>query len=69
MPTVTGPMSKGTHAGGETFQPKIKASQGSMPSMNNSSEQARSAIMKLRVASTGFGTDIKGAMTKTKAPK
>lgn len=67
MPTMAGPMSKGTHADGETFNPKLKAPSGSMPSMNNSSEQARSAIMKLRVASTGFGTDIKGAMTK--APK
>lgn len=67
MPTITGPMSKDTHAEGETFQPKIKASQGSLPALGNSSEQARSAIMKLRMASTGFGTDIKGAMTK--APK
>lgn len=67
MPTITGPMAKGNHAGGETFQPKLKAPAGSMPSMNNSSENVRSQIMKLRVASTNFGTDIKGALTK--APK
>lgn len=67
MPTITGPMAKGNHSGGETFQPKLKASVGSMPSLGNSSEQARSAIMKLRMASTGFGTNIKGTLTK--APK
>lgn len=67
MPTVTGPMSKDSHAGGETFQPKLKAPSGGLPSMGNTSEQARSAIMKLRVASTGFGADIKGTLTK--APK
>lgn len=65
MPTITGPMGKGAHAGGTTFQPKLKAPAGSLPSMNNSSEQARSAIMKLRVASTGYGTDVKGALTRT----
>lgn len=67
MPTVTGPASKDSHAGGTTFQPKLKASVTGMPSMNNTSENVRSQIMKLRMPSTGFGTDIQGAMTK--APK
>lgn len=67
MPIVTGPMSKGTHSGGETFQPKLKAPAGKLPAMNNTSEQVRGTIMKLRVASTSFGTDVKGALTK--APK
>lgn len=64
MATITGPTSKDAHAGGETFQPKLKAPSGSMPSMNNSSESVRSQIMKLRMASTGFSTDVKGALTK-----
>lgn len=67
MPTAAGPMGKGAHADGETFQPKLKAPAGSLPSLGNTSEQARSQIMKLRVASTGFGNDIKNALTK--APK
>lgn len=67
MSDATGPIGKGAHAGGETFQPKLKAPAGSLPSMNNSSEQARSKIMSLRVASTGFGANVKGALTK--APK
>lgn len=67
MPTITGPMGKGSHAGGETFQPKLKAPAGNLPSMTNSSENVRSQIMKLRMPSTGFGTDVKGALTK--APK
>lgn len=67
MATETGPMSKGTHAGGETFKPKLKAPGGTLPSMNNSSEQARSKIMSLRVASTSFGTNVKETLTK--APK
>lgn len=67
MPTITGPMSKGAHAGGTTFQPKLKAPAGSLPSMTNSSENVRSQIMKLRMPSTGFSNDIKGTLTK--APK
>lgn len=67
MATITGPMGKDTHAGGQTFQPKLKASVGSMPTLTNTSENVRSQIMKLRMSSTSFGTDIKGAMTK--APK
>lgn len=67
MPTVTGPTSKGTHAGGQTFQPKLKAPAGTLPSMGTSSEPVRSQIMKLRVASVGFSSDVKGALTK--APK
>lgn len=60
-------MAKGTHADGDTFQPKLKTSVGSMETLGNTSEQARRKIMGLRMQSTGFGTDVKGALTK--APK
>lgn len=65
MPTAAGPIGKGAHADGETFQPKLKAPSGSLPTMNNSSENVRSQIMKLRVASSGFGQNVKAALTKT----
>lgn len=67
MPTITGPMGKGNHAGGETFQPKLKAPAGSLPSLTNSSESVRSQIMKLRMPSTGFNSNVQGTLTK--APK
>lgn len=57
MPTITGPVSKDVHAGGTTFTPKLKAQQGSMKTLNNSSEEARRTIMGMRVASTSFGGD------------
>lgn len=64
---ATGPVSKDAVSGGTTFSPRLRAPQGAMKSMNNSSEEARRTIMGLRVASTGFSGSVESAMTK--APK
>ena len=62
--TITGPVSKDTHAGGKTFTPKLKATQGSMPAMNNHTfEEARRTIMGMRYSSTSFGGDPATALT------
>lgn len=57
MPTITGPVSKDVHAGGSTFNPKLKATQGAMKKLTTSSEEARRTIMGMRVSSTSFGGD------------
>lgn len=57
MPTITGPVSKDVHAGGQTFNPKLKVPASSPKSLTNSSEEARRTIMSMRVASTSFGGD------------
>lgn len=67
--TITGPVSKDVHAGGTTFTPKLKATQGTMKKLTTSSEEARRTIMGMRVASTGFGGDPAAALRRPPSDK
>ena len=68
MATMTGPMSKDSHSGGMKFPVKEKdgTTGGSLPSATNSSEAARSAIMKLKFSGAGGApsTNVEGTMKR-----
>lgn len=64
---ATGPVSKDTVSGGKTFTPKLRAASATPKALSNSSEEARRTIMGMRVASTGFESNVEHVMTK--APK
>lgn len=66
MADLTGPVSKDVHSGGGTFAPKLKASPDPMKGLNNSSEEARRAIMGLKYSNSGtsFPTNVESAMTR-----
>lgn len=67
MADLTGPVSKGVHSGGQTFNPKLKANAGSMKSLSNSSEEARRTIMGMKyggASGTSFPTNVQAAMTR-----
>lgn len=70
--TMTGPMSNDAHSGGTKFPLKEKDGSigGGLPRGTNSSEAARSAIMKLKFSGSGGApsSNVEGAM-KRQPPK
>lgn len=67
MASLTGPVSKDAHAGGTTFNPKLKANVGAMKSLGNTSDEAKRIIMGMRYtgnSGTSFPTNVESAMKR-----